>query len=233
MASPIYIQIHNQLKTMIEQGTWQVGQRIPPERVLAEKFQVSRMTLRQAIQTLVDEGVLDCRIGSGTFVASQKVQEKMTGVTSFTELMRASGRQPSSKTISYHLTAPSETEIQTLKLAPGERVLRMERIRYGDDLPICYELATVPENLVSQFSREEITKSFYETLIAKAGLQPGHATQTVSAVNATEKIAEYLGVKRGAALLRMTQISYLQDGRPFEYVHTQYVGNLFEFVLEK
>ena len=88
MASPIYIQIHNQLKTMIEQGTWQVGQRIPPERVLAERFQVSRMTLRQAIQTLVDEGVLDRRIGSGTFVASQKVQEKMTGVTSFTELMR-------------------------------------------------------------------------------------------------------------------------------------------------
>ncbi|MCG4650756.1 GntR family transcriptional regulator, partial [Bifidobacterium longum] len=86
---------------------------------------------RQAIQTLVDEGVLERRVGSGTFVASRKVQDKMAGVTSFTELMIAAGKKPSSKTISYHLTTPSQSEIERLKLEPDERVLRMERIRYG------------------------------------------------------------------------------------------------------
>lgn len=233
MSSPVYIQIHNQLQENIEQGKWQVGEKIPAERVLAGEFGVSRMTLREAIQTLVDEGVLERRVGSGTFVANQKVQEKMSGVTSFTELMKAQGKEPSSKTISYHLTVPSKAEAKRLKLKAGERVLRMERVRYGSGVPICYEVATVPADLVANFSKQEVTSSFYRTLEEKADLHPGHATQAVSATNATEKIANYLAIRRGDALLRMTQISYLQDGRPFEYVHTQYVGSRFEFVLEK
>ena len=79
MGSPVYIQIHNQLRENIENGHWKVGQKIPAERELAAEFGVSRMTLRQAIQTLVDEGVLERRVGSGTFVASRKVQDKMAG----------------------------------------------------------------------------------------------------------------------------------------------------------
>lgn len=109
----------------------------------------------------------------------------------------------------------------------------MERIRYGNGVPICYEVATIPAQLVADFSKEEVTTSYYRTLAERSHLYPGHATQKISATNATEKIAEYLDIKRGDALLRMTQISYLQDGRPFEYVHTQYVGNRFEFILEK
>lgn len=233
MSSPVYIQIHNQLRDNIESGKWPVGTKIPAERELAVSFGVSRMTLRQAIQTLVDEGILERRVGSGTFVANRKVQEKMSGVTSFTDLMKSDGKTPSSKTVSYHITIPSETEIEKLKLSPGERVLRMERVRYGNMIPICYEIATVPAKLIEAFSKQEVTTSLYQTLEEKGHLYPGHAIQHVSATNANEKIAEYLGIKRGDALLRMTQLSYLQDGRPFEYVHTQYVGARFEFVLEK
>ena len=68
MSSPIYIQIHNQIKQAIEAGRWAAGDRIPSERELASQFDVSRMTLRQAIQTLVDEGILERRVGAGTFV---------------------------------------------------------------------------------------------------------------------------------------------------------------------
>lgn len=91
MGSPVYIQIHNQLRENIEGGKWQVGEKIPLKELAAE-FGVSRMTLRQAIQTLVDEGVLERRVGSGTFVASRKVQEKMAGVTSFIDLMEGWAR---------------------------------------------------------------------------------------------------------------------------------------------
>ncbi|MFC6164010.1 GntR family transcriptional regulator [Lactiplantibacillus dongliensis] len=233
MSSPIYIQIHNQIKQAIEAGRWAVGDRIPSERELAGQFDVSRMTLRQAIQTLVDEGILERRVGAGTFVANQKVQEKMSGVTSFTDLMLAQGKVPSSKTISYHVTSPSLSESEKLSLKPNEQVLRMERIRYGDDVPICFEVATVPERLVKQFTKDEVTSSLYRTLEEKAGLVPGKAQQTVSAMSASERIAEYLSVRRGDALLRLRQISYLQTGDPFEYVRTQYVGNRFEFYLEK
>ena len=233
MGSPVYIQIHNQLRQNIEDGKWQVGTKIPAERELAAEFHVSRMTLRQAIQALVDEGILERRVGAGTFVANQKVQEKMSGVTSFTELMQAAGKTPASKTISYHLTIPSQTEIEKLALQDGDQVLRMERVRYGNDVPICFEIATIPAKLVDNFSKEEVTTSFYRTLEKKAKLYPGHAIQHISATKATEKIANYLQIKRGDALLRMTQLSYLQDGRTFEYVHTQYVGSRFEFVFEK
>ncbi|KRL28505.1 GntR family transcriptional regulator [Limosilactobacillus frumenti DSM 13145] len=233
MSSPVYIQIHNQLRENIEDGKWKVGEKIPAERELAAHFDVSRMTLRQAIQALVDEGILERRVGSGTFVANRKVQEKMSGVTSFTDLMRSLGKTPSSKTISYHLTIPSQTEIEKLKLSHDEQVVRMERVRLANDVPICFEIATVPARLIENFSKEEVTNSFWQTLEKKAHLFPGHAVQHISATNATERIATYLNVKRGDALLRMTQLSYLQDGTPFEYVHTQYAGSRFEFVLEK
>lgn len=233
MSSPVYIQIHNQLRENIEDGKLKVGEKIPAERELAADFDVSRMTLRQAIQALVDEGILERRVGSGTFVANRKVQEKMSGVTSFTDLMQSLGKTPSSTTISYHLTIPSQTEIEKLKLGKDEQVVRMERVRLANDVPICFEIATVPARLIENFSKEEVTNSFWQTLEKKAHLYPGHTIQHISATKATKKIATYLNVKRGDALLRMTQLSYLQDGTPFEYVHTQYVGSRFEFVLEK
>ncbi|WP_208873055.1 GntR family transcriptional regulator [Levilactobacillus brevis] len=233
MSSPIYIQIHNDIKRAIEAGKWAVGDQIPSERELSRNFDVSRMTLRQAIQTLVDEGILERQVGSGTYVANQKVQEKMSGVTSFTDLMLTQGKQPTSKTISYHVMNPSLSEAEKLKLNEDDQVLRMERIRYGDDVPICFEVATVPEKLVDGLSKKEVTSSLYRALEDKKQLSPGKAQQTVSAMSASERIAEYLSIKRGDAILRLRQVTYLQDGTPFEYVRTQYVGKRFEFYLEK
>ncbi|GCF93411.1 GntR family transcriptional regulator [Enterococcus florum] len=229
---PVYIQIHDQLKDEIEKGLWKVGDRLPSERELSVKFSVSRMTLRQAIQTLADEGILERKIGSGTYVANEKVQEKMSGTTSFTDIMESQNKVPSSKTISFFYSPASSSEIQNLALEKGEQILRMERIRYADDIPICFEVASIPAKLVKGFSREEITDSFYHTLKEK-GMEIGRANQTVSAILASEQIADYLEMKRGDAILRLRQISYLEDGQPFEYVRTQYVGNRFEFYLEK
>lgn len=230
---PIYIQIHDQIKDKIENGFWKIGDRLPSERELSLQFGVSRMTLRQAIQTLADEGILERKIGSGTYVARQKVQEKMSGTTSFTEIMKSQGREPSSKVVSYFLTAPSSSEMEKLNLSKEEQILRMERIRFADDIPICFEIASIPEKLIREYSKAEITKSFYQTLAEKGGKKLGSASQTVSAMLASEQIAEYLQVKRGDAILRVRQISRLEDGTPFEYVRTQYVGNRFEFYLER
>lgn len=230
---PVYIQIHDQLKEEIQQGVWKVGDRLPSERELSGKFGVSRMTLRQAIQTLADEGILERKIGSGTYVANEKVQEKMSGTTSFTEIMESQGRVPSSKTIAYFLSPASSSEMEKLNLKKDEQILRMERIRYADGIPICFEVASIPQKLIASFSKSEITESFYHTLETKGDKKIGHANQTVSATLASEQIAEYLDVKRGEAILRLRQVSYFEEGTPFEYVRTQYVGNRFEFYLEK
>lgn len=191
------------------------------------------MTLRQAIQTLADEGILERKIGSGTYVARQKVQEKMIGTTSFTEIMVSQNRKPSSKTVSYFITHPSSSELEKLQLSEDESILRMERIRYADNVPICFEVASIPYSLIDKYSKSEVSQSLYKTLEEKGGYKIGQANQTISAMLASEQISEYLEIKRGEAILRLRQISYLEDGRPFEYVRTQYAGNRFEFYLEK
>src|SRR5699024_3526297 len=232
MVSPVYIQIHNQIKKDIEAGKWKIGEKIPSERELAENFSVSRMTLRQAIQTLVDEGILEREIGSGTFVARKKVQEKMYEITRFTEITEAQGKVPTSKIVSYLITIPSLSESEKLNLDDNQKVLRMERIRFADDVPICFEVATVPLELVKDYDKTQITSSLYRTL-EENGLIIGHAQQTVSAMLASERIADFLQLKKGDAILRLRQVSFLQDGSPFEYVRTQYAGDRYEFYLEK
>ncbi|MFD1411466.1 MULTISPECIES: GntR family transcriptional regulator [Lapidilactobacillus] len=233
MDSPVYIQIHNQIKRDIEAGVWKVGDRIPSERALSAQFKVSRMTLRQALQTLVEEGILERRVGAGTYVARQKVQEVMSGTTSFTEIMRSQGKFPSSQTISYRMASPSLSEQERLHLQENDRVVRMERIRLADSVPISFEVTTIPASMVKDFSRAEVTDSFYATMEQKGGYQIGAAKQTVTATLASENIADYLDLKRGDPILRLRQITYLSDGRPFEYVRTQYAGERFEFYLEK
>ncbi|GFH41752.1 GntR family transcriptional regulator [Lactococcus hodotermopsidis] len=230
----IYIKIHDELKHQVEMGIYEVGQRLPSERELAEEFGVSRMTLRQAVTSLVEEGILVRHVGSGTFVASDRVREKMRGTTSFTDIIKNLGKTPTSKVLSYQKTAANEVECDKLQLKKGAQIIRMERIRYADDLPICYEVASIPYRLIADFAKHDITNHFYETL-ENAGKKIGRSEQVISAKIVNKEIATFLSVKTGAAILALTQISYFanNDETPFEYVLSQYVGERFEFYLER
>lgn len=189
------------------------------------------MTLRQAITLLVEEGILERRVGSGTYVASHRVQEKMRGTTSFTEIVRSQGKSPSSQVVSYQRKPANETEIEQLQLKPSDYVVRMERVRYADNVPLVFEVASIPEKLIREFKREDITEHFFQTLTDN-GYEIGKSQQTIYAKNASERVANYLKVPKNHAVLALTQVSYFTDGRPFEYVHSQYVGDRFEFYLE-
>lgn len=230
----IYIQIHDEIKHQIETGLFEVGQRLPSERVMAEQFGVSRMTLRQAVTSLVEEGILTRYVGSGTYVASDRVREKMRGTTSFTEIIQNLGKTPSSKVLSYQKTKANEVECDKLQLKKGAQIIRMERIRYADDLPICYEVASIPYRLIEDFARNDIANHFYETL-ANAGKKIGRSEQIISAKIANKEIANFLSIKQSSAILALTQVSYFAntDETPFEYVLSQYVGERFEFYLER
>ncbi|HEO4881462.1 TPA: GntR family transcriptional regulator [Streptococcus agalactiae] len=228
---PAYIKIHDAIKKEIDKGTWKIGQRLPSERDLADDYSVNRMTLRQSITLLVEEGILERRVGSGTYVASHRVQEKMRGTTSFTEIVNSQGRKPSSKLISFQRKLANETEIQKLNLSQSDYVVRMERVRYADKVPLVYEVASIPENLIKGFEQSEVTEHFFKTL-TENGYEIGKSQQTIYARNASERVASHLEVNAGHAILALTQVSYFTDGKPFEYVHGQYVGDRFEFYLE-
>ena len=107
----------------------------------------------------------------------------------------------------------------------------MERVRYADKLPVVYEVASIPEKFIKNFNKEEITSHFFQTL-QEHGYKIGKSQQTIYARLAKEKIAHYLGIPRGHAILALTQVSYFEDGTAFEYVKSQYVGDRFEFYLE-
>ena len=228
---PAYIRIHDAIKKEIDEGVWEIGQRLPSERDLADDYEVSRMTLRQAITLLVEEGILERRVGSGTYVASHRVQEKMRGTTSFTEIVRSQGKTPSSQLISYQRKTANEKEIQQLQLKATDTVVRMERVRFADNVPLVFEVASIPEKLIQSFNQEDITEHFFQTLTDN-GYEIGKSQQTIYAKNASERVANYLKVPKNHAVLALTQVSYFTDGRPFEYVHSQYVGDRFEFYLE-
>ncbi|MCO7183309.1 GntR family transcriptional regulator [Streptococcus pasteurianus] len=228
---PAYIRIHDAIKKEIDGGVWEIGQRLPSERDLADDYEVSRMTLRQAITLLVEEGILERRVGSGTYVASHRVQEKMRGTTSFTEIVRSQGKTPSSQLISYQRKTANETEIQQLQLKATDTVVRMERVRFADNIPLVFEVASIPEKLIQSFNQEDITEHFFQTLTDN-GYEIGKSQQTIYAKNASERVTNYLKVPKNHAVLALTQVSYFTDGRPFEYVHSQYVGDRFEFYLE-
>lgn len=228
---PAYIRIHDAIKRQINQGVWEIGQRLPSERDLADDYEVSRMTLRQAITLLVEEGILERRVGSGTYVAGHRVQEKMRGTTSFTEIVKSQGKKPSSSVISYQRKLANDSEMKRLGLKASDYVIRMERVRFADDIPLVFEVAAIPEKLIRHFKREDITKHFFKTLTDN-GFEIGKSQQTIYAKNANDRVAEYLSIPKGQAVLALTQVSYFADGIPFEYVHSQYVGDRFEFYLE-
>lgn len=233
MQEPIYIKIYNQIKQDIENRVYKVGERIPAERQLAQEFGVSRMTLRQAIKTLEDEGILERRLGSGTYVSSQKVQEKMSGVMSFTQITRANGQVPSSKLLSYRITKPFLSEKERLKINENDNVLRMERIRYADDIPICFEVVTIPQKLIKNFSKHDISTSLYKTLEEKGGYKIGSVVENIGASIANENDARYLKIHRGDALVTRRQVTTLTDGQPFEYTRAEYVAERFEFTFSR
>lgn len=229
---PVYIKMHNKMREWINNGEWKEGEKIPSERDLALEFDVSRMTARQAVNTLVDEGLLERRRGAGTFVAPEKVRERMSGVSSFTDTVERQGKEPSSKLVAFHTKPASVSEAEKLAIEKDEQVLVMERIRYADNLPICYEVATIPFKYVEDLSKEEITQHLFRTLEREKGMRVERAEQTISATWASESVSEMLDVKRGSSVLRLRQISYSQDDVPFEYVRSQYVGDRYEFFLE-
>lgn len=151
---------------------------------------------------------------------------------SFTEITQANGQIPSSKLISYQIGKPSLSEKERLNLNPDSEVLRMERIRFADETPICYEVVTIPYHLVENLSKDDISTHLYETL-NKNGYRIGRVTEHISAAVANENDARLLNAKKGEALITRRQVTELSNGQPFEYTRARYVAERFEFTFSK
>ncbi|HEX6398745.1 MAG TPA: GntR family transcriptional regulator [Steroidobacteraceae bacterium] len=227
-AQPLYQQLQRALRGAIENGAIGPDDALPPERDLAEMLGVSRITVRKAIDELVDDGLLIRKQGSGTFV-SNRVEKNFAKLTSFSEDMRARGREPRSVWMNRAAGTVTPEESLTLRSSPGTPVLRFHRIRYADDAPMAIEYATVIASCLT--SVDDVENSLYEAL-ERTGNRPVRALQRLRAVLLTADQAKLLKAQEGEAGLLVARVGYLKDGRAVEYSQSFYRGEIYDFVAE-
>ncbi len=226
--APLYLQLQRVLRDAIHNRRLHQDDAIPPERDLAEDFDVSRITVRKAIDGLVSEGLLTRRRGAGTFVAS-RVEKSFSKLSSFSEDMMSRGRKPHSEWVSKTSGAVTPEESLSLGLSPGATVYRFQRIRYADGQTMALEYSTIPGYCLP--STESVTTSLYAAL-ERTGHRPMRALQRLRAVAFTPEQAERLGVKAGDPGLFIERRGFLGDGRAAEFTQSYYRGDAYDVVAE-
>lgn len=229
---PIYYQLEEAIKEQIEHGEFRQGEMIPSEREFSEKYGISRMTVRQAITNLVNDGLLVRQRGKGTFVANQKIEQSLKGLTSFTEDMKARGMEPGTKLLDFSVIPAPVMIAEMLGLEEGSEVHEIKRIRLADGTPMAYEVMYMPVHLISGITREIVSGSIYKHVEQTLGLQIGKAVQTLEASVVRKTEADYLQIKEGAPVLLIMRKTLLKDGRPLEVVKSVYRADRYKFTFE-
>lgn len=224
VAVPKYLEITSALREELRHEP--EGVRLPAERELAERFGVSRMTLRQALEELEREGRLSRVRGSGTFTCRPKVVMGPT-LTSFSQDMRARGLTPSARLLGFTRKRGREDVTQALALPSGAEVLWMERLRMADGEPMCVEVAQFPVRYQRMLEEGDVEQSVHDLLRA-AGVEPTSLRRRVRAVSAGEREARLLGLVVGAPTLEVLDVFTDATGRPVQHARSRYRADRYE-----
>lgn len=206
------------------------GARLPSERELSSAWGVARMTLRKAVDHLVDEGKLERRPGSGTY-AVQPTIIRTLGLSSFSEDMRARGKVPGTLTIDIHRGPADASVAQNLGVAIGEPVVAFTRLRLADDEPVAVECSWILERLVPGFGLDGLDDSLYEYLRSRHGLAPTRATTVIAAAAVSDDEAVLLDVAPGEPCLRITMVDFTED-EPFMLAICSYRADRYQLQAE-
>lgn len=222
---PLYHQLAEQLTAAIERGSLGPGSLLGNEVDLAGRLGLSRPTVRQALRSLVDKGLLVRRRGVGTQVVHTRVRRPLE-LSSLYDDLETAGRSPTTRVLRNEV-GPAPAEVAAaLGVAEGAGVHRLERLRFTHGRPVAYLTNFVPEGLLELDTGRLEATGLYRLLRA-AGFTPHSAHQTVGAVPATAEEAARLEEPEGAALLTMRRTAYDHTGRALEYGSHQYRGSRY------
>lgn len=219
-----YEEIEGWLRDIVVAG--KPGELIPSEVDIAEKFEVSRMTARQAVLNLMREGLVDRKRGAGTFIAETPMHRREGVLLSFTEDMRRRGMVPSSKLISAKIQKATPAELRPLKLNSGSQVIIIKRIRFADGTPLSLERVVLIPEAIKVLESDLEKGSLHEALRANK-ITPYIASGWLTARIATPKEAAELQIPKNTPLLVETRVIDDQKGRPIEYTETAYASNRY------
>jgi len=228
---PLYLQLRKRIEQAIDSGQLPPDTPLPPEREIAAITNLSRVTVRKAVEPLVESGQIVQRRGSGSFVAPRvaRVEQSLSRLTSFTEDMARRGRNVTSIWLERGLFMPSPHETMTLGLSSEASVARLARLRSSDGTPLAIERAALPSDILP--NPLVVETSLYEVL-GQLGKRPVRAVQRISAANLGADDATLLDVEEGMAGLKIERISYLPSGQVVELTHSLYRADLYDFVAE-
>lgn len=229
---PLYLQVAEQLEQAITSGSLAAGARIPNEIELADRLGLSRPTMRQAIAYLVDKGLLVRKRGVGTQVVQAKMRRPLALSSLYDDLRRA-GRDPRT-TVRDIATVPATVEAaRALGVEPGDRVLRVRRVRYIGDDPLAlmtnYLSPTATKGV--ELTEDSLEQHGLYELLRAGGISLRVADQTIGARPAIAREASALRERTGAALLTMTRTAYDDQGRAIEYGTHLYRASRYSFEL--
>jgi len=228
--SPLYARVEGVLADEIADGGFKVGDQLPTEGSLLARFGVSRITVRRAIQNLVNRGLVEIRRGKGTFVAAPKITQDLTELSGFVEDMHAIGRKPTARVIAKEPVSADSTVANHLGLTKGERVIRIRRVRLADRVPLSFDETFLPLDIGKKIITDNLkVEPIFSLLERKYGVPLIEADYKLDAVLAESEVAAALRVKQGSPVFRIERTSYSTDGRPVDYERLHYRGDLVRF----
>jgi GntR family transcriptional regulator len=229
---PLYHQLKEILRAKITAGEFDSDGEFPSERELVERYKISRMTARQALSELVNEGLIIREQGRGSFVVQPRFQDQLRHLTSFTEDMQLRGLPTESKIIDFRVVT-DEAVAAKMEIPPDEELVQLQRIRSVKGEPIALQTAFIRHQFCPNLVEQGLVGgSLYKTLEERYGLRLGRAVQTIEAKPADEYEEKMLGVKIGQPVLGLERLTYLQNGQPIEYVRSTYRGDRYRFQIE-
>lgn len=230
---PVLVQpdgpIHHALRARLREliASAHAGDRLPSERVLSQRWGVARMTVRNATDALVAEGLVERRHGSGTYVLAQPVV-RFLGLTSFTQDMRDRGMVPSSRLLDFHAMAADVAVAGQLRVAVRDPVIRFTRLRLGSGEPMAVETTWIPAALVPGLASPDLDGSLYELLARRYRIVPGSASVTIEPVVADPVTRRHLGIPARQACLRLRMTDFDTRGRVIMIADCVYRGDRYQ-----
>ncbi|MCT4707771.1 GntR family transcriptional regulator [Enterobacteriaceae bacterium H11S18] len=223
----VYKEVVNLLKSRISSPGCAVGDMLPSEKELAELYNVSRNTLRKALKVLENEGLIERRHGSGTFLRSKQFQVSVTHMDSFTEIARNEGRKPASQVLRFELQSASQEIAQRLKLAAGEPVYYAKRLRHIDNVPMQVEETWLSVNRFPDLTVSHMKKSKFSYIEEECGIKIHGCYESFQPVLPSAEIAEMLHISVRDPILRMETQSVDEMHHPVDF--SVLYTNAFEF----
>jgi GntR family transcriptional regulator len=230
--TPLYKQVKDLLIKDIHQHM-QEGDLLPNESQIEEKYQVSRITVRKAIDELVKEAIVFRQQGRGTFVRSTKIIQDASSITSWTEEMVLKGKKPVTRDMDIYEVEPSKKMVEKLELSNEEKVICIKRVRYANDEPIALMFNYLRAKYIPGFLEKGLSgESLYEELENRYSIVLEEANENIKARISTDMESSALRISPDSAVLHITRTSYLPNGTPLELVEMICRSDRYEYQIK-